>query len=165
MTLSELLSNHDIENYCRMLKIKLNDINYKDKLKIDRQGCYIINLDHSSPLDGFNGTHWVALYVTQNEALYYDSFGLIAPPLIIKKLKAYNPKLKIIHSANQYQPLHSVYCGWYCLLMLYICSKNSKAKTRTILNKYRTLFYYDENRKKNDEILKGLIKQIFSTIK
>jgi hypothetical protein len=164
MTLSELLSNHDIKNYCKMLKIKLNDINYKDKIIIDKEGCYIINLDHSSPLDGFNGTHWVALYVKKNEALYYDSYGLDMPPIIIKKIKKHNSKFKIYHNANQYQTMKSIYCGWYSLLMLYMCTKNSKSTIRGILNKYRGIFYYNENRYKNDDILKQNIKQIFSTI-
>ena len=163
---TELLSNHDLVNYCKMLKMKLNDVNYKDKMKIDKDGCYIINLDHSSPLDGYNGTHWVALYIKQNEALYYDSYGIRPPPIIIQKLKKYNPKLKLLCNANQFQHMKSIYCGWYCLLFLYLCSKNPNAKMRTKMNKYKALFHYDtpENRNTNDEILKRHIKRIFSNI-
>lgn len=162
--LSKLLSNHDLENYCKMLKIKLNNINYKDKIKINTVGAYIINLDHSSPLDGFDGTHWVALYITDTEALYFDSYGFKPPPIVLKKLRKFNSKLKIIINHNQYQTIESVFCGWYCLLFLYMCNKNSNAKMRTILGKIRAKFHYDEERYLNDSILQKNIKRIFSIL-
>ena len=35
-------------------------------------GAYIINLDEYSDI----GTHWVALYVSNNTVTYFDSFGV-----------------------------------------------------------------------------------------
>ena len=35
-------------------------------------GVYIINLDEYSDI----GTHWVALYVQNNDVTYFDSFGV-----------------------------------------------------------------------------------------
>jgi hypothetical protein len=163
--LTKLLSNYDLVNYCKFLHIPLIDINFKDKIKITKPGCYIINLDDSTLLDGFNGTHWVALFVTTTEAVYNDSFGLGIPTIILKKIKKYNNKIKIFHNANQYQTIKSIYCGWYCLLFLFICKSNLKANMRVLLNKYRKIFFYDKNRFQNDDILKNKIKQIFRTIK
>jgi len=55
------------------LRIKINKINFKDKLgdkPID--GNYIINM--ASSFDSM-GTHWLGLYINNNEAYYFDSFG------------------------------------------------------------------------------------------
>ena len=45
-----------------------------------RGGAYIINLDEYSDI----GTHWVDLYVQNNNVIYFDSFGV---DIIQKKLK------------------------------------------------------------------------------
>ena len=45
-----------------------------------RGGAYIINLDEYSDI----GTHWVDLYVQNNNVIYFDSFGV---DTIQKKLK------------------------------------------------------------------------------
>ena len=43
--------------------------NLPDKIK---DGAYIINLDEYSDI----GTHWVTLYVVNNNVTYFDSFGV-----------------------------------------------------------------------------------------
>ena len=40
--------------------------------KTIKNGEYVINLDEYANV----GTHWIALYVKNNEVIYYDSFGL-----------------------------------------------------------------------------------------
>ena len=45
-----------------------------------KDGAYIINLDEYSDI----GTHWVALYIQNNDVTYFDSFGVEHIP---KKLK------------------------------------------------------------------------------
>ena len=45
-------------------------------------GVYIINLDEYSDI----GTHWVALYVQNNNVTYFDSFGVEHIP---KEIKAF----------------------------------------------------------------------------
>jgi hypothetical protein len=163
--LTELLSNHDLVNYCKKIHIPLISINFKDKIIINQVGCYIVNLDNSTLFDLQNGTHWVSLFVTTSAAVYNDSFGLGLPKIILTKLKKINSKIKIFHNANQYQTVTSIFCGWYCLLFLFICKSNLKANMRVLLNKYRKLFFYDKNRFQNDDILKTKIKLIFRTIK
>lgn len=161
MNTSELLSNHDLNYFCNKLKINLIDIDFKDKIQITKPGSYIINLDHSSLLDGFNGTHWVCLYISSTEIIYFDSFGFKMPPIILKKIKQVFKNHKIFQNTNQYQHINSVYCGWYVLLLLYICKKNYKVNARNIMSRYRQIFYYDKNRVLNDNILKNIIKIIF----
>ena len=45
-----------------------------------KDGAYIINLDEYSDF----GTHWVALYVNNNDVTYFDSFGVEHIPKEIK---------------------------------------------------------------------------------
>ena len=41
-------------------------------LKKIKDGAYLINLDEYVDV----GTHWIALYVSNNEIIYFDSFGV-----------------------------------------------------------------------------------------
>ena len=52
---------------------KLNGVYSRDNLpnKI-KDGAYIINLDEYSDI----GTHWIALWVNNNNVTYFDSFGV-----------------------------------------------------------------------------------------
>ena len=43
--------------------------NLPNKIK---KGAYVINLDEYEN----TGTHWMALFVNTNEAIYFDSFGI-----------------------------------------------------------------------------------------
>ena len=52
---------------------KRNSVEIKD-------GAYVINLDEYSDI----GTHWVALYVRNNDITYFDSFGVEHIPKEIK---------------------------------------------------------------------------------
>ena len=44
----------------------------RDNLPKIKDWAYVINLDEYSDI----GTHWVALYVQNNNATYFDSFGV-----------------------------------------------------------------------------------------
>lgn len=163
MEKTKLLSNLDLNYYCKKLGIKLNAILNKDLFKNTKaiEGCYIINLQNSN--EG-SGTHWTALYLKDNFGFYFDSFGLIMPQSIIKFCRKYRRNIRILYSIDQIQPLHSVYCGWYCLFFLYFMSKNQKAKNKQeLINKHNSLYLKDEDlRHLNDEILKKHINHIFS---
>ena len=47
-----------------------------------KNGAYVINLDEYGDV----GTHWIALYVKDNEICYFDSFGIEHVPKEIKKI-------------------------------------------------------------------------------
>ena len=51
---------------------RFNGIYSRDNLQKIKDGAYIINLDECSNI----GTHWVALYVQNNDVTYFDSFGV-----------------------------------------------------------------------------------------
>ena len=45
---------------------------FQDNLPKIKHEAYIINLDEYSDI----GTHWVALWVNNNDVTYFDSFGV-----------------------------------------------------------------------------------------
>ena len=75
------LSNFEIQKYYEN-NSRFNGVYSRDNLsnKIS-DGAYIINLDEYSDI----GTHWIALYVKNNDITYFDSFGVEHIPEEIKK--------------------------------------------------------------------------------
>ena len=63
-------------------KTKFNGVYSRDNLpNKTKDGAYVINLDEYSDI----GTHWIALYVKNNDITYFDSFGIeYIPKEIIK---------------------------------------------------------------------------------
>ena len=53
-----------------------------------KDGAYVINLDEYSDI----GTHWIALYNSNNNVTYFDSFGV---EHISKEIKKFINKSKI----------------------------------------------------------------------
>ena len=52
---------------------RFNGVFSRDNLPTIKDGAYVINLDEYSDI----GTHWVALYVNNNNNVtYFDSFGV-----------------------------------------------------------------------------------------
>ena len=70
--LPHLLTNFEIQKYNQNKK-RFNGVFSQDNLpnKI-KDGAYIMNLDEYSDV----GTHWVALYVKNNDITYFDGFGV-----------------------------------------------------------------------------------------
>ena len=51
---------------------RFNGIFSRDNLPKIKDGSYVINLHEYSDI----GTHWVSLYVQNNNVTYFDSFGV-----------------------------------------------------------------------------------------
>ena len=72
-------------------------------------GAYIINLDEYSGI----GTHWVALWVDNNDVTYFDSFGVEHIP---KQIKAFiYCSLSIATNIFRIQAYDSIMCGYFCI--------------------------------------------------
>ena len=78
---SRLFTNFEIQEYYKN-QLKLNGVYSRDNLpnKI-KDGAYIINLDEYSDI----GTHWIALWVNNNNVTYFDCFGVEHIPKEIKQ--------------------------------------------------------------------------------
>ena len=102
-------------------------------------GPYIINLDEYSDI----GTHWVALYVNDKIATYFDSFII---EHIAKEIKVFIGEKEIIASICRIQSYDSIMCGYYCIGFTdYMLKGNS-------LIDFTNLFL-PNNFKKNDDII------------
>ena len=64
------LTNLEIQKYQN--EPRFNGVYSRDNLPKIKDGAYVINLDEYSDI----GTHWVALYVQNNDVTYFDSFGV-----------------------------------------------------------------------------------------
>ena len=66
------LTNFEIQKYYQN-ELRFNGVYSRDNLSDEiKDGAYVINLDEYSDI----GTHWVTLYVSNNDVTYFDSFGV-----------------------------------------------------------------------------------------
>ena len=73
------LTNFEIQKYYQN-KPKFNGVYSTNNLAKIKDGAYEINLDEYRSI----GTHWIALYVNDNNVTYFDSFGVEHIPKEIK---------------------------------------------------------------------------------
>ena len=69
--LSRSSTNFEIQKYYQN-KHKYNSVYSRKNLPKRKDGAYLTNLDEFECI----GTHWIALYVNNNNVTYFDSFGV-----------------------------------------------------------------------------------------
>lgn len=95
---------------------------------------FVVNLDPSwKP-----GSHWVAIFMQEiGPVIYFDSFGLSPPQLIITFIERNCKKYGYQYNRNVYQGNLSIKCGHFCIFFLESCFNNmnfSLLKCRTNTN-------------------------------
>jgi hypothetical protein len=151
-----ILSNYEIIDVCKALKIPLEGVYSKDELvKMNpKEGkCYIINIQNRN--DG-NGTHWVCCYDTPYGVGYYDSFGL-DPPVMIKSFMKRSKEV-IYTNTRQKQDINNESCGWFCIAFCDYLHKNMK-KTKSLhklMDDFMELFE-DKYSRNNSKLLEKYI--------
>ena len=112
-----------------------------DNLSKIKDGVYIINLDEYSDI----GTHWVALWINNNNATFFDSVGVEhIPKEIIKFIENRNIKTNIF----RIQTYDSIMCGYFCIEFIDFMFKGKS------LTQYTNLFSPNDFKKNDDTILK-----------
>ena len=101
------LTNFEIQKYYKN-EPRFNGVYSRDNLPKIKDGAYIINLDEYSDI----GTHWVALYVQNNNATYFDSFGVKHIP---KEIKEFVKNTNIKTNIFRIQAYDSIMCGYFCI--------------------------------------------------
>ena len=138
------LTNFEIQKYYKN-ESKFNSVYSRDKLpnKI-KDGAYVINLDEYSDV----GTHWVTLYLLNNNVTYFDSFGVEhIPKEIIKLINNKNIKTNIF----RIQAYDSIMWRYFCIGFI-----NFMLKGKTLTD-FTSLFSpYDFD--KNDNIILSYFK-------
>ena len=141
------LTNFEIRKYYQN-EPRFNGVYCRDNLlerssaKI-KNGAYVINLDEYSDI----GTHWIALYLYNNNVTYYDSFGV--------ELKAFiDRSLSITANIFRIQAFDSIMCGYFCIGFIDFMLAG---KT---LTEFTNLFS-PNNFKKNDDIILNYFTKMF----
>ena len=101
------LTNFEIQKHYQN-EPRFNGVYSRDNLpnKI-RDGAYVINLDGYSDI----GTHWVALYVKNNDITYFDSFGVEhIPKEIIKFINCPSQNENVMTIIFRIQAYDSIMC-------------------------------------------------------
>ena len=140
-----LFTNFEIQKYYQN-QTRFNGVFSRDSLpnKI-KDGASIINLDEYSDI----GNHWVALYLNNNNVIYFDSFAVEHIPKEIKTV--INRSLSITTNIFRIQAYDSTMCGYFCIGFIGFMFKG---KT---LNEYTNLFSPNDF-KKNDNIILSYFK-------
>ena len=109
-----------------------------------KDGACVINLEEYSDI----GTHWIALYVKNNDITYFDSFGVEHIP---KEIKAFIKNRNIKTNIFRIQAYDSIMCGYFCIGFINFILKGKS------LTGYTNLFSRFDF-KKNDDIIMSFFK-------
>ena len=132
------LTNFEIQKYYQN-EPRFNGVYSRDNLPIIKDGAYVINLDEDSDI----GTHWIALYVQNNDATYFDRIGV---EHIAKDIRTFISTKNIKTNTFRIQAYDSIMCGYFCIRFIDFVLAG---KT---LTKFLNLFS-PNNFKKNDDII------------
>ena len=117
---------------------RFNGVYSRDSLPKIKDGTYVINIHEYSDIR----THWIALYVRNNNVTYFDIFGV---EHITKEIKTFINNKNIKTNIFRIQAHNSVTCGYFCIGFI-----NFVLAGKT-LTEYTNLFS-PNNFKKNDDI-------------
>ena len=104
------LTSFEIQKYYKN-EPRFNGVYFRNNLPKIKDGAYVINLDGYSDI----GTHWVALYVqnnNNNNVIYFNSFGV---EHISKEIKAFINNKNIKTNIFKVQAYDSIMCGYFCI--------------------------------------------------
>ena len=101
------LRNFEIQRYYQN-EPKVNVVYSTNNLPKTKDQAYVINLDMYESI----GTHWIALYVTNNNITYFDSLEV---EHILKEIKKFMESKNIIVNIHRRQPNDLIICGYFCI--------------------------------------------------
>ena len=137
------LTNFEIQKYYKN-EPRFNGVYSRDNLPKIKDGAYIINLGEHYDI----GTHWVALWVNNNNnATYFDSFGVEHIP---EEIKAFINNKNIITNIFRIQAYYSIMCGYFCIVFIDFMLAGKE------LTDYTNLFFPHDFRKSGNIILNCL---------
>ena len=102
------LTNFEIRKYYKN-EPKFNGVYARDNLpNIIKDGAYVINLYEYSNI----GTHWIALYVKNNDIIYFDSFVVEHIP---KEIIKFIGRKNVMANIFRIQAYDSIMCRYFCI--------------------------------------------------
>ena len=138
------LTNFEIKEYYEN-EPRFNGVYSRNNLpKTIKNGACIINLDEYADV----GTHWIALYVKNNEVIYFDSFGV---EHVLKEIKRFIGHKNTKTNIFRIQADNSIMCGYFCIGFIDIMFAG-----RSLIDFNRLFSRYDF--KKNYDIIMSYFK-------
>ena len=104
---SHPLANFEIQKYYQN-EPRFNGVYSRDNLPKIKGGVFVINLDKYYNI----GTHWVALYVQNNDINYFDSFEVEHIP---EEIKAIIGNKNIQTKIFRIRTYDSIMCAYFCI--------------------------------------------------
>ena len=101
------LTNFEMKK-CYQNEPRFNGVFSRDNVPKIKDGTYIINLDGYSDI----GTHWLALYVHNNDVTFFDSFG---EEHVLKEMRTFINNKNIKTNIFRIQAYDSIMCGYFCI--------------------------------------------------
>ena len=121
------LTNFEIQKYYQK-EPRISGVYSRDNLPKIKDGTYVINLDEYSDI----GTHWVALYVSNNDVTYFDSFGVEHIP---KEIKTFVGNKNIKTNIFRIQAYDSIMCGYFCIEFMFMLARKTLAEYQIFFHK------------------------------
>ena len=87
---------------------RVNGIYLRGNLTETKDGAYIVNLDEYSDI----GTHWVPLYVQNDNVTYFNSFGVEHIP---NEIRAFIGRSLSVINICRVQAYDSIMCEYFCI--------------------------------------------------
>ena len=113
-----------------------------------KDGTYVINLHEYSDI----GTHWIALYIKNNDITYFDSFGVEHIP---KDIKAFIKNRNIKTNIFRIQAYDSIMCRYFCIGFISFLFKGKN------LTEYTNLFSPTGFKRNGDTILNYFMSNMY----
>ena len=127
---------------------RFNGAYSRDNLTKTKDEAYVVNLDEYSDI----GTHWVALYVNNNDDV--TNFGSFGVEHIPKEIKTFINNKNIKTNIFRIQAYDSIMCGYFCIGFIDFMLAG---KT---LTEFTNLFSPNNFKKNDDIILKYFMSNI-----
>ena len=134
------LTNFQIQKYYQK-KPKFNGVYSLHNLPKTKDEAHVINLDEYKSI----GSHWIALYVNDNNVTYFNSFGVEHVP---KEIKKFIGNKNIITNIYRIQAYDAIMYGYFCIGFIDFMLRVK------ILVDYKDLFCPNDYEKNNKIILK-----------
>ena len=104
------MTNFKIQRYNRN-ESKCNDVYSRNYLSKIKDGEFVINLDECKSI----GIHWIALYVSGNNVIYFDIFGV---QYILIEIKKFVGNKNMIANIYRMQTYNSVMRGCFSIVFI-----------------------------------------------
>ena len=101
------LTTFEIQKHYQ-IQPRFNGVYSRNNFKKIKDGAYVVNLDEYSD----NGTHWITLYIQNNDVTYFDVFRVEHIP---KEIIAFIGNKNIKTNIFRIQAYDSIMCGYFCI--------------------------------------------------